>query len=379
VVYITTQLPAGWFIRGLHHWGASAMVVLVTAHLLRVFFTAGVVAMTGVIALDHFGLLDISLIYINPTYLWSAIIGGLIMGLGFVVGGYCPGTSISAAAIGKTDAWVFIAGSFLGVLIFSEGYPLFENLYKSAFWGYPRIFNTLGVSQSLFAFLLTLMALFAFWSVSIIENKVNGVKNKAIRFTPYYISLASVGLILAIAVPALPERKESMLQQVADADPAQFKNLPGMTVDELAFRIIDQDNKLQIIDFRPVEEFRKYSLPKSVSFTAEDLFSKELGKLLSVQHKINVFIAEDEATEQKMTQLAKNLGFGNIQFLRGGLAGFKKEIIDFKPATAPAEGMDEQYTVRFRTKASQIIPVLIARNKSVTPVKKTAKRALGGC
>ena len=38
VVYITTQLPMGWFIRGLHHWGASAMVVLVVAHLLRVFF-----------------------------------------------------------------------------------------------------------------------------------------------------------------------------------------------------------------------------------------------------------------------------------------------------------------------------------------------------
>ncbi len=346
---------------------------------LRVFFTAGVVAMTGVIALDHFGLLDISLIYINPTYLWSAIIGGLIMGLGFVVGGYCPGTSISAAAIGKMDAWVFIAGSFLGVLVFSEGYPLFENLYKSAFWGYPRIFNTLGVSQSLFAFLLTLMALFAFWSASIIENKVNGVKNKAIRFTPYYISLASTGLILAIAVLVLPDRKESMLQQVADADPAQFKNLPSMTVDEFAYRIIDQDNKLQLIDFRPAEEFKKYSLPKSVSFTAEDLFSKELGKLLSIQHKINIFIAEDEATEQKMTLLAKNLGFENIQILQGGLAGFKKEIIDFKPAPAPAEGMDEQYTIRFRTRASQIIPVLIAQNKSAAPVKKTAKRALGGC
>jgi rhodanese-related sulfurtransferase len=346
---------------------------------LRVFFTAGVVAMTGVIALDHFGLLDINLIYINPTYLWSAIIGGLIMGLGFVVGGYCPGTSISAAAIGKTDAWVFIAGSFLGVLIFSEGYPLFEGLYKSAFWGYPRIFNTLGVSQSIFAFLLTLMSLFAFWSVSIVEDKVNGVKNKAIRFTPYYISLAAIGLLLAVSVLFLPDRKESMLQQVADADPARFKNLPGMTVDELAYRIMDQDNKLQIIDFRAATEFKKYSLPKSVSFTAEDLFSKESGKLLSIQHKINVFVAEDEATEQKMTQLAKNLGFENIRFLQGGLAGFKQQIIDFKPATAPPQSMDEQFTLRFRTRASRIIPVLIAENKSTAPVQKKAKRALGGC
>lgn len=55
---------------------------------LRVFFTAGIVAMIGVMGFVHFGLLDINLIYINPTFLWSAIIGGLIMGLGFVIGGF---------------------------------------------------------------------------------------------------------------------------------------------------------------------------------------------------------------------------------------------------------------------------------------------------
>ncbi len=38
VQYITTQVPAGWLIRGLHHWGASAMVVLSVLHMLRVIF-----------------------------------------------------------------------------------------------------------------------------------------------------------------------------------------------------------------------------------------------------------------------------------------------------------------------------------------------------
>lgn len=38
VQYITTQVPAGWLIRGLHHWGASAMVVLTVLHMLRVIF-----------------------------------------------------------------------------------------------------------------------------------------------------------------------------------------------------------------------------------------------------------------------------------------------------------------------------------------------------
>ncbi|MCK5206688.1 MAG: sulfurtransferase, partial [Cyclobacteriaceae bacterium] len=49
---------------------------------LKVFFTAGITAMIGVLAFSHFGLLDISLIYVNPTFLKSAIVGGLVMGVG---------------------------------------------------------------------------------------------------------------------------------------------------------------------------------------------------------------------------------------------------------------------------------------------------------
>jgi quinol-cytochrome oxidoreductase complex cytochrome b subunit len=39
VQFITTQVPAGWLIRGLHHWGASAMIVLCVLHMLRVIFS----------------------------------------------------------------------------------------------------------------------------------------------------------------------------------------------------------------------------------------------------------------------------------------------------------------------------------------------------
>jgi quinol-cytochrome oxidoreductase complex cytochrome b subunit len=38
VQYITNQVPAGWLIRGIHHWGASAMVILTVVHMLRVIF-----------------------------------------------------------------------------------------------------------------------------------------------------------------------------------------------------------------------------------------------------------------------------------------------------------------------------------------------------
>ncbi len=38
VAYIMYELPFGWFIRGMHHWGSSVMVVLVFLHMLRVVF-----------------------------------------------------------------------------------------------------------------------------------------------------------------------------------------------------------------------------------------------------------------------------------------------------------------------------------------------------
>ncbi|MCJ7566485.1 MAG: cytochrome b N-terminal domain-containing protein [Anaerolineales bacterium] len=36
IQYITSQVPAGWLIRGLHHWGASAMILLTVLHMVRV-------------------------------------------------------------------------------------------------------------------------------------------------------------------------------------------------------------------------------------------------------------------------------------------------------------------------------------------------------
>ena len=92
---------------------------------LRVFFTAVIVAMVGLMYFDFFGWIDLSKIFILPTYLTPMIIGGVIMGFGFIIGGFCPGTSFTAIAIGKIDAIVFTAGLFLGIFLFSESFPLF--------------------------------------------------------------------------------------------------------------------------------------------------------------------------------------------------------------------------------------------------------------
>ena len=347
---------------------------------LRVFFTAGVTAMIGVIVFEHFGLLDISLVYVNPTFLWSAIVGGLIMGLGFVLGGFCPGTSICAAAIGKIDAMIFIAGSLIGVLFFAEGYPLFEGFYKSASWGNPKLFETLGMSQSLFAFLLTFIAVTVFWITSIIENKVNGISQKGVKVSRLYVGMTGLAVLIGLSAFALPDRKEFMLKELSDSRFLDAQKSEDMTIDELAYRIIDKDQNLQIIDPRDQKEFDSFSLPGSTHFAIDNLFEKDAVKILSMKHKINVFISNNGLKAKKGAVLAKELGFSDIYVLEGGLDQFKKEILGFQ---LPENATGRMYTdtFRFREKASKVIPVLIKENKLKQGAgeKKQVKRVLGGC
>jgi hypothetical protein len=138
---------------------------------LKVFFTAAITAMLGLLFFSLFGWVDLSMIYVNPTYLPSAIVGGVIMGAGFILGGFCPGTSVCGAAIGKIDAIVFIGGLFLGIVIFAEGYPLWESFYKAGFQGFPRLNEVFGISQGLMALALVLVALAMFWVGEWAEQK----------------------------------------------------------------------------------------------------------------------------------------------------------------------------------------------------------------
>lgn len=138
---------------------------------LKVFFTAAIVGMLGLLFLSLFGLLDLSLIYINPTFLTSAIVGGAVMGAGFIIGGFCPGTAFCALSIGKMDALAFIGGLVIGVLIFTEGYPLWEGMYKANYLGTPTMNDVLNIPRGVFALGLILAAFAMFWVGEWAEKK----------------------------------------------------------------------------------------------------------------------------------------------------------------------------------------------------------------
>jgi len=138
---------------------------------LKVFFTAAIVALAGSQLLSFFGLLNLKLVYVNPYYLNSAIIGGVIMGAGFVMGGYCPGTGISALSIGKIDAMIFLLGGMFGAFLFAETYPIIESIAMQNYKGALRIDEWMGVSAGVFTLILILAAVALFWLAELAEKK----------------------------------------------------------------------------------------------------------------------------------------------------------------------------------------------------------------
>ncbi|MDZ7742047.1 MAG: YeeE/YedE thiosulfate transporter family protein [Bacteroidota bacterium] len=143
---------------------------------LKVFFTGAITAMLGLLFFSLFGWIDLTYIYINPTYLWSTLIGGVIMGAGFILGGFCPGTSVCAAAIGKIDAMIFVLGIFIGIFIFTEGYPLWEGLYMAEFMGYLKMNTFFNISSGTLVVLVIVAAIVMFWIGEMAEKKFKAPK-----------------------------------------------------------------------------------------------------------------------------------------------------------------------------------------------------------
>ena len=137
---------------------------------LKVMFTAIVVAMVLVLWSSAFQLLDFERLWVNPTYLGPGVLGGLILGMGFIIGGYCPGTALVAVSTLKIDGAFFVLGVIGGLFAFGEVVPAFWQFYLgSGALGRLTIPEWLGVDPGLIAVIVVAMALIFFSAAERIE------------------------------------------------------------------------------------------------------------------------------------------------------------------------------------------------------------------
>ncbi len=141
----------------------------------KVMFTAIVTAMIGLFYFAWAGFLDLSLVYYGDTYLLPQVLGGLILGIGFVIGGYCPGTSGVAIATGKVDAIFYALGGFFGIFVFGEMFPMLKDFFYSTYMGKVNLPQFFDVSYGFVLLVVILMAIAGFtlveWGEKVVAKK----------------------------------------------------------------------------------------------------------------------------------------------------------------------------------------------------------------
>ncbi len=340
---------------------------------LRVFFTAGVTAMSGVLLFTQMGWLDADLIYINPTFIHSAGLGGVIMGVGFVLGGYCPGTSFCGAAVGRVDAMAFVVGSLLGIFGFGEAFPVFEGIYKAGAKGDLLVSAALGISNGQFAGLMIAVALAAFVVTTRVEKRVN--PDSGTRAFPIAWHRAGAALLLstALLLAMAPDRKTRLMAEAADSRYLRDNPVRSLAPDELAIHLIDRDPRIQIIDVREAGAFAKSTLPGAISAPAGTLLGKESRNMLADARTLKIFFGTSTADGVRAAALARLNGFENLAALDGGYDGFLTTVMNSSANSSADPGASS-----FRQRARIEIAALM-REQSAPKAPKVIRRVQGGC
>jgi uncharacterized membrane protein YedE/YeeE len=137
----------------------------------KVMFSAIITAILGLTVLSVTGLFSLTRIEPIATFLLPQLAGGLLFGVGFVMGGYCPGTSCVAAASGRLDGLATVAGLFAGGFVFGELFPLLRGFYDATPMGPIGLDDLVGMPRWVVALVITLLAMGAFVLAERIERR----------------------------------------------------------------------------------------------------------------------------------------------------------------------------------------------------------------
>jgi rhodanese-related sulfurtransferase len=370
---------------------------------LKVMFTAIAVAMTLLFGAVGLGFLDFSLVWVNPTYLGSGVVGGLIMGVGFIVGGFCPTTSLASASTGRIDGMLFMLGGFVGAFLFGETERYFDHWYNNAgYYGRLTLDQVFGVSPPAIVLIVVLMALFMFWGAEQLE-RIFGRKD--LDREPGLRKFGAVGLfvaalgVLVLGSPTLEDRyqrltfkrteviekagaekagaekasadkagaekadaKPQTVTHVYSADQMLDKRLVFTSPAEAFKARYQQAINLVYLDVRSESDYNLYHLVDSVNVPLDRL-AEIVPKLLSEPSANTVFITigNDEAAAIEAWKLLVASRVPNVYILEGGINNWITVFGAKDPLLQPLANAGEDQ-LRYRFPAA-----LGSRYKSCSP------------
>lgn len=316
---------------------------------LKVMFGAIVTAMVLVFLASAVGLLDFNLVYVNPTYLWPGILGGLIMGVGFIVGGYCPGTSVVGAAVGKIDGMLFVLGVLFGIFAFGETVGFYENFWYSSYMGRLTIPEWLGLPYGVVVVGIVLMALFMFWGAEQLEKIFGGRDlSKEPKWRIYAGGgLLAVALLVAFIGQPTTEQKWSRMEAVETARLAnrEVQIHPA----ELAKTMTDDTLRTIILDVRSEADYNLFHLQEARHAPLDALPSMVKDLREEPANTVVVVAGNDEAAATEAWKYLRAEGVRSAYILEGGVNNWLRTFGDetFVNENAVTNATDDRLAFRF--------------------------------
>ena len=147
----------------------------------------------------------------------------------------------------------------------------------------------------------------------------------------------------------------------------------------MAYELINNHFRINLIDVRSSEKYKEYHLPLAVNIPVDSMMNREWNDYFVKSHKTNVFYADIDTTARKACLLARFLGSSDNYILRESTTEFRDM---FFGAVTPTPGaLKKDVSVfNFRTKAAaDLLNLENALKKFSEPVKKKVQKARGGC
>ncbi|MFL7813669.1 MAG: YeeE/YedE thiosulfate transporter family protein [Anaerolineales bacterium] len=285
----------------------------------KVFFTAIVVAMLMIFLSSAVGLLDYNLIWVNPTYLWSGIVGGLIMGVGFILGGFCPGTSLVALATLKVDGIFFVLGGLVGVFLFGETVDFYKYFFNGSYYGRLTLMDVFHIPTGVVVILVTLMAVFMLWGGEQLE-KIYGKKDPSQAPKARYYG-AGVLIVLAVVIAIIGQ--PTTADRWSRLEPLKAEALENRDIyvhpGELLDTFHDHKINLMMIDVRSEADYNLFHLLDAQHIPPEEIPGRIDELIAQPANTVFVLMSNDETTATEVWKTLTAQSVPNVYVLSGGI------------------------------------------------------------
>ncbi len=349
----------------------AAQFYLTDTRVLKVMFSAIATACAGIGLLSGLGVLDLSLLTVPETFVGPHVVGGLLLGIGFMVSAYCPGTGVVAMASGKWDGFWSIVGVTAGSFLFGLFYGPLEGFYKSGAMGSVTIAQATGLPFSVLAAGVVAMAIGAFLGAEKLEaifarraGKEVPPSNDRLR-NRQFAALGTLA-VLGLVTVALPATKPAVAAK-------PFGTIGAV---DLARRIVSDPQGLWIVDMRGASGASVEIIPGTAPLPEGTTSAKYVATLPPTRTLV-AYAQGDLA--------ALPAGFeaypGEVLLLSGGYDAWKGEVLaPPRPPAEPTPALVAEYRSRsalngtFTGASAPPPPKLVVRAVAAPAPKKG-----GGC